>query len=117
MCADLVLSYRQNKIIWGFAAIFSFILEIPKHHLLVRQVQYHKFSLKCLCLREKTKVKKVKSDKKRIVSGFHFEEYHFKRESDREGRENGDQQREIRLWESVGDLQRKGKQTGREERA
>ena len=46
MCADLVLSYRQNKIIWGFAAIFSFILEIPKHHLLVRQVQYHKFSEK-----------------------------------------------------------------------
>ena len=117
MCADLVLSYRQNKIIGGFAAIFSFILEIQKHHLLVRQVQYHKFSLKCLCLREKTKVKKVKSDKKRIVCGFHFEEYHFKRESDREGRENGDQQREIRLWESVGDLQRKGKQSGREERA
>ena len=111
------LSYRQNKIIWGFAAIFSFILEIPKHHLLVRQVQYHKFSLKCLCLREKTKVKKVKSDKKRIVCGFHFEEYHFKRESDREVRENGDQQREIRLWESVRDLQRKGKQSGREERA
>ena len=106
-----------NKIIWGFAAIFSFILEILKHHLLVRQVQYHKFSLKCLSLREKTKVKKVKSDKKWIVCGFHFEEYHFKRESDREGRENGDQQREIRLWESVGDLQRKGKQSGREERA
>ena len=42
-------------------------------------------------------MKKVKSDKKGIVSGFHFEEYHFKRESDREGRENGDQQREIRL--------------------
>ena len=95
MCADLVLSYWQNKIIGGFAAIFSFILEIPKHHLLVRQVQYHKFSLKCLCLREKTKVKKVKSDKKRIECGFHFEEHHFKREFDREGRENGDQHWEI----------------------
>ena len=92
MCADLVLSYRQNKIIGGFAAIFSFILEIPKHHLLVRQVQYHKFSLKCLCLREKTKVKKVKSEK-RIVCGFYFKEHHFKRESDLEGRENGGQQR------------------------
>ena len=65
-----------------FAAIFSFILVIPKHHLLVREVQYHKFCLKCLCLREKTKVKKVKSDKKRIVCGFHFKEHHFKRESD-----------------------------------
>ena len=42
-------------------------------------------------------MKKVKSDKKRIACGFHFKEYHFKRESDREGRENGDQQREIRL--------------------
>ena len=74
--------YQQNKVIWEFAAIFSFILVIPKHHLLVRQVPYHKFCLKCLCLREKTKVKKVKSDKKRIVCGFHFKEHHFKRESD-----------------------------------
>ena len=40
--------YQQNKIKWEFAAIFSFILVIPKHHLLVRQAQYHKFSLKCL---------------------------------------------------------------------
>ena len=115
MCADLVprlgveKSYQQNKIIWEFAETFSFVLVIAKHHLLVRQEQYHKFSLKCLCPREKTKVKKVKSDKKRIVCGFHFEEYHLKRESDREGRESSDQQREIRLWESVGDLQRKGK--------
>ena len=65
MCADLVprlgveKSYQQNKIIWEFAATFSFILVIAKHHLLVRQEQYHKFSLKSLCLREKTKVKKV----------------------------------------------------------
>ena len=115
MCADLVprlgveKSYQQNKIIWEFAATFSFILVIAKHHLLVRQEQYHKFSLKSLCLREKTKVKKVKSDKKKILSSFHFEEHHFKRESDREGRENDYQQREIRLWGSVGDLQRKGK--------
>ena len=123
MCADLVprlgveKSYQQNKIIWEFAATFSFILVIAKHHLLVRQEKYHKFSLKSLCPLERTKVEKVKSDKKKIVCGFHFEEHHFKRESDREGRENGDQQREIRLWESVGDLQRKGKQSGREERA
>ena len=41
-------------------------------------------------------VKKVKSDKKRIVFGFHFEENYFKREPNREGRENGDQKREIR---------------------
>ena len=38
MCADLVLrlsvkkSYQQNKIIREFAASFSFILVIPKHH-------------------------------------------------------------------------------------
>ena len=70
MCADLVLSYRQNKIILGFAAIFSFILEIPKHHLLVRQVPYYKFSLKCLCLREKTKVKKVKAIKRELYVAF-----------------------------------------------
>ena len=38
-------------------------------------------------------MKKVKSDKKRIVCGFHFEEYHFKRESDPEGREKVGQQR------------------------
>ena len=42
-------------------------------------------------------MKKVKSDKKRIVSVFHFEEYHFKTKSDLEGRENDDQQRGIRL--------------------
>ena len=115
MCAGLVprlgveKSYQQNKIIWEFAATFSFILVIAKHHLLVRQEQYHNFSLKNLCPLERTKVKKVKNDKKRIVCGFHFEEHHFKRESDREGRENDYQQREIRLWGSVGDLQRKGK--------
>ena len=115
MCAGLVprlgveKSYQQNKIIWEFAATFSFILVIAKHHLLVRQEKYHKFSLKSLCPLERTKVKKVKSDEKKIVCGFHFEEHHFKRESDREGRENDYQQREIRLWESVGDLQRKGK--------
>ena len=63
------------------------------------------------------KWKKWKAIKKRIVWGFHFEEHHFKREFDREERENGDQQREIRLWESVGDLQRKGKESGGEERA
>ena len=45
-------------------------------------------------------MKKVKSDKKRIECGFRFEEHHFKREFDREGRENGDQQREICFeWE------------------
>ena len=49
---------------------------------------------------EKTKVKKVKSDKKRIECGFRFEEHHFEREFDREGRENGDQRREICFeWE------------------
>ena len=41
---------------------------------------------------------KVKSDKKGIVSVFFFfQEHHFKRKSDRDGRENDDQQREIRL--------------------
>ena len=42
-------------------------------------------------------MKKVKSDKKRIECGFHFEEHHFKREFDREGRDKGDQQREMRF--------------------
>ena len=70
------LSTKQNNI--RICSDFSFILVIRKHYLLVRQVQYHNFSLKCLCLRERTEVKKVKSEEKRIVCGFHFEEHRFK---------------------------------------
>ena len=54
------ISAKQNNMTIC-SDFFSLILVIPKHHL---------FSLKCLCLREKTKIKKVKSDKKRIVCGF-----------------------------------------------
>ena len=76
MCADLVprlgveKSYQQNKIIWEFAATFSFILVIAKHHLLVRQEQYHKFSLKSLCPLERTKVKKWKAIKRKLYVAF-----------------------------------------------
>ena len=62
--------YQQNKIKWEFAAIFSFILVIPKHHLLVRQAQYHKFSLKCLSPGENQSEKKWKAIKKELYVAF-----------------------------------------------
>ena len=46
------------------------MLVIPRHHLLVRQVPYHKFSFKCLCTQEKTKMKKVKAIRRELYVAF-----------------------------------------------